>query len=700
MDTRFRRPPLMPCLPRPRHRIMFHALTTLAALRKATLPRALACALALFCVSAWTAESRAVSSGAGSDTLSAAERALAFTAAAVSDTTALADSLKAAQDTLKTAKSPAQRMVDSLKALARAEDEAGKVWMGPVRYSTNYTLNRTTSTWNQSLGFEFSARGVSVSTSTSGNIYADTETKSDRRNATAQMAIDFAPTERLSVGLDINTTRHTDKFLGKRYDTDDVGARASYAWEQSKIFTARITATAGSVDETKPTYTAKGTTSALTLDSKYVFPIPCTLRVNASGQLGSKRSNDLATALRTNDQDVNESVRADLGFNPHKSTSVRLGFSRNNRQLQYPLFGSQETWDSKGTLVDASFGVNIKDGLSLSTDARYSDNKVDYAAEKTKSSSYLSKSATTQLSGLTLMGTSITSRFDMENATNVTGAGRNGDVNTRTLSGKVERRLTPLISADAIGNISLAQYFFYDATSIPDERDVYKDGISLGLKLGRTGSRYSGSATVKRDIQKMIYVRPKNSGNSRTNELYSASASFFYKVKSVTFSQMAATTTDYTLFLFTESQNILSRTTSISSTIQVPWGKSSTFRLAHAYRVQDNGPYTTPAGGDSKVYQRSGGSVTEELYLTAAYQFGSDTNFSFGQRFQQSRTFRFLGGRKKWNVGGKVLEFLSDFRLKYALDARSTANFTLSRTNSAFGRSYWNAAASVSREFF
>ncbi len=679
---------------------MFHALARLADFRRRVLLYALTCGLALLCASAWTAGCSAAASGASSDTLSAADAALAFTAAVISDTSSLADSLGAGQDNIKTAKSPTQRMVDSLKALARSEEAASPVWRGPVKYSTDYTLNRTTSNWNQSLAFEFSARGVSVVTSTSGTIYGDTETKSDRRNGNAQMAIDFAPSERMSVGLDINATRHTDKFLRKRYDTDEIGARASYSWEPSKTLSAKVTATAGSVDETKPTYTAKGTTSALTLDSKYVFPIPCTLKVNASGQLGSKRSTDIAEAVATSDQDVNETIDADLGFVPHKSTSVRLGFSRTDKQLQYPLFGKQETWGSTGTVVNATFGVNIVSGLSLSTDARYSDTEVDYAIEKTKGSSFLSKSSSTSLSGLSLLGTSITSRFDIENASSVTGSGRNGDTNTRTLSGRAERRLSPLIAASVVGNVSLAQYFFYDEASIPDERDVYKDGVSLGVTLGRAGSRYSGSATIKRDIQKMVYVRSKNSGNSRTNELYSASASFAYKLGSLKFSQAATTTTDYTLFLFTESQNILSRTTSISSAIDTPLGGSSNFRLAHTYRVQDNGSYTMPEGGDSRVYKRSGGTVTEELYLTAAHKLTPDLNLSFGQRFQQSKTFRFLGGQKKWNVGGKVLEFLSDVRLTYALDALSAINFSLSRTNSAYGQSYWNASASISREFF
>jgi hypothetical protein len=379
---------------------------------------------------------------------------------------------------------------------------------------------------------------------------------------------------------------------------------------------------------------------------------------------------------------------------------VRLGFSRTNRQLQYPLFGKQETWGSTGTVVDATFRVNVVNRFSLLTDARYSDTEVDYAVERTKGSSFLSKSSSTSLAGLSLLGTSITSRFDIENATNVTGSGRNGDVNTRTLSGKADRRLSRLIGASVVGNVSLAQYFFYDEASIPDERDVYKDGVSVGLTLGQVGSRYSGSATVKRDIQKMVYVNSKNSGNSRTNELYSASASFAYKLRSLTFTQAAATTTDYTLFRFTESQNILSRTTSISSAIDTPWGRGSSFRLAHTYRVQDNGSYTAPEGGGSKVYKRSGGSVTEELYLTAAHKLTPDLNLSFGQRFQQSKTFRFLGGNKKWNVGGKVLEFLSDVKLKYSLDDLSAVTFALSRTNSAYGQSYWNASASVSREFF
>jgi hypothetical protein len=677
---------------------MFYVPITLPALARAAFPLALVCALTLFCVLTRTAQAGAASYGSGNDSLSAADLAPAA-AAAGSDTTGLADSLETAEDSLRVVKSATQRAVDSLKALEGVEEEAG-VWRGPISFSTNYTLNRTTSNWHQNMGFQFSARGVSVSTTTSGTIYSDTETKSDRRNGNAQMAIDFTPTERLSVGLDISSTRLIDQFLRKRYDTNQVGARATYAWQQSDALTAKVSATAGSVDETKPTYAADGTSSALTFDSRFVFPVPCTLSVSASGQLNNKRSMDFASALKTNDQDLNEYIKADLAFNPLDITTMRLGFSQTNMQLQYPLFGRQETWGSKVKVASATAGVALKQGLSLLTDARYSDTQVDYAVDKAKSSSYLSKSATTQLNGLTLLGANITSRFDVDYANNVTGTGRNGDINTRTLSGRVQRGVSPLISADAIGSVSLTQYFFYDASSMPDERDIYKDALSLGLTLGRPGSRYTGSATVKRDVQNMVYIRSQNSGNSRKNELYSASASFAYKIRSIAFSQIATTTTDYTLFLFTESQDILSRTTSISSTMDIPWRERNSFRLSHSYRVQDNGPYKTPEGGGEKLYFRSGGSVTQELYLTATRKFANETSVSFGQRFQQNKTFRFLGGKKKWNVGGKVLEFLTDFRLKYALDKRSTINFTLSRTGSAFGRSYWNASASFSREFF
>lgn len=671
--------------------------TVLTTVKRVASLSALACGLALLCAGVWPADGQAGAAEPG-DELSAAD-VLSFTKSLVYDSVAVAESLAAVEDSLKTAKTPAQRMLDSLKALAREEGVASAVWRSPVKYSTDYTLNRTTSNWNQSLGFDFSARGVAVTTSATGTIYGDTETKSDRRNGTAQMAIDFSPSERLSVGLDLNTSRLADKFLKQRYDTDQIGARASYSWEVSSAMTAKVTATAGSVDETKPTYTSKGTTSALTLDSRYIFPIPCTLKVNASGQLGNKRSTDGETALTTKGQDVNENISADLGFVPHKSTSVRLGFSRSNKQLQYPFLGEQETWGSTGTVAKANFGVNIVGGISLSTDAKYSETDVDYAVEKTKGSSYLSRSSATSLSGLSLLGTKITSRFETQNATNITGAGRNGETNTRTLSGNAERRLSPLISASVTASVSLAQYFFYDEASVPDERDVHKDGVSLTLALGRPGSRYTGSATIKRDVQEMVYVRAKNSGNSRTNELYSATASFSCKVRSVTFSQVATTTTDYSLFLFTESQNVLSRTTSISSSISVPWRKRSNFRLAHAYRVQDNGSYTAPEGGGERVYRRSGGTVTEELYLTAAHNLTRNLNLSFGQRFQQTRTFRFLGGRKRWSLGTKTLEFLSDAKLQYKLDELSTVNFSLSRTNSAYGQSYWNASAGVSRHF-
>lgn len=636
--------------------------------------------------------------GSNGDTV-AMDPGLAAAAAAAADT-AQAGGEGADEDSLAIAKTPTQRMIDSLKALGEAGEEVPSVTLTPVSYSTNYTLNRTTSNWTQSLSFGFSARGVSVSTQTSGNLYADTETKSDRRNGTSQVTIDYAPTDRLSVGLDFNLSRHTDKFLNKQYDSDQVGARASYLWEQSENFSTRITATAGSIGETKPTYTGSGTTSMLMLDTKYVFPVPCTLKVNGSSQMSNKRSEDLATALETQDQDLNESLKATLGFTPLKNTTMRIGYSKSDKRLQYPFLGKQETWDSKGTVVDASLGVNFMSTGSVSTEARYSDTQIDYAVERSRSNSYLSKTLTTSVKAPDFAGITFTSRMGLENASSVTGTGRNGDTKTKTLSGKLERRLTPLIAADALGNISITQYYFYDAPSISDERDIYKDAVSLGLRLGRAGGRVGGYASVKRDLQKMLYIRSKNSGNNRTNELYSATASVFYKRGAVSFTQAGSMTSDYTLFHFSEDQNILSRTTSISSSIDFPFGAKSTFRLSHVYRVQDSGSYIVPEGGGAEVYTRSGGSVTEELYLRASHNVTPDVSLTVGQRYQQTRSFRFLGGRKKWTVGGKVLELLSDFSAKYQLDPLSSVNFTASRTYSAYAKSYWNIAASFSRQFF
>jgi hypothetical protein len=639
------------------------------------------------------------STAAESDSVSTSETDLASTPD-VTDTTAVTGEKSAPEDSVEIAETPVDGTLDSLRALGILDEMAQQVWLGPVRYSTDYRLNRTTSNWNQNINFAFSARGVSVSTSTSGTIYADTETKSDRRDGRSQMSINYAPTRELSVGLDFNLSRHMDNFLNKQYDSDEIGARASYSWEPSQQFSARVTATAGSVNETKPTYTGSGTTSMLMLDSNYAFAFPCTLSVNASGQLGHKRSQDISTALKTQDQDLNETLQATLRFIPRKGTSVRFGFGKTDRRLQYPFFGEQETWDSKNTTVETAFGVNFLNDGSLSAEARYDDTQTDYAVDRTRSNSYLSKKLSASLNGPSVVGIRFNSKLDVENANVLTGTGRDGDIDTRILSARIERRLSNLISADAGASISLTQYYFYDTASIPDERDIYKDAVSFSLKLGRSGARAGGSATVKRDIQKMLYVRSKNSGNNRTNELYSASASFFCRWGNVSFTQGASSTSDYTLFHFSEEQNMLSRTTSISSVIVCPWGGRNSFRLAHVYRIQDSGSYVAPEGSDQEVYVRSGGSVTEELSLRTSHNLTPDMSFSLGQRYQQTRSFLFAAGRKKWSTGSKVLELLSDFGFTYKLDPQSTANFSVLRTYSAYGVSYWNASASFSREFF
>jgi len=619
-------------------------------------------------------------------------------AAAVSDSAKSGrDSTQVGADSVEVA-SAAEARLDSLKAAVRAAEP--EAWMGPVQYKTNYTLNRTTSNWDQEVGFEFSARGVSVSTRTMGTLYSDTETKNDRRNSTSDLSIQYSASKRLSVGLDLNLSRLNDNFLRKQYNSDRVSARATYSLPKSRRLSASLTARAGSVDDVKPTYKGSGTTSSLSLDSKYSFALPCTLQVNASGDFTNRRSQDVRTALTTRDKDLKELLNATLSVTPFRKTSLRLGFGNSNSRLQYPLSGQQETWTSRSTIMDASLGIATIKQITMSATGRYKDSEVAYSIDRTKSSTFLSKSLSTQLSVPALLGATVTSNFDVEYANSVMGSGRNGDINSRTLSGRIRRGLTPAISSEIIGSISLAQYFFYDPGSIGDDRDIYKDAVSIGLTLGKPGSPYSGYATVKRDLEEMVYVRSMNSGNNKTAEIYSALGSFAYRRGKLTFTQNASSTMDYSLFHFNENQNVLSRTTSISSSLDFPWTNKASFKLTHVYRIQDSGSYITPEGDDHEVYQRTGGSVSEELYLTSEYRLTKDMSISLGQRFQQARNFTFADGRKKFAAPRKVLDLLEDLRVAYKFGGGSSVQMNVSRTLSAFGTSYWNATATFSHDFF
>ncbi|KPJ61192.1 MAG: hypothetical protein AMJ46_02465 [Latescibacteria bacterium DG_63] len=635
------------------------------------------------------------------------DAALAFARAASDSAQAPEDSLAApedssgvAQDSLTAARSPQQAFLDSLAALQTGAGPEEGAWISPFSYGTEYRLNRTTSTWDQRVGFQFSARGISVSTQSSGTVYGDTETKSDRRNNTTNLSINYAASQRLSVGLDLNLSRHNDRFLNQRFNTDRVGANAVYSWQESPDFSATVTASAGSVDEVKPTHEGSGTTSSLAMDSKFSFGLPCTVAVNASGSLGNKRSQDVRTSLKTHDKDLKEQLGASLTLTPLKSASVRVGFKNSNDRVQYPLAGQQETWTSKATVMDAALNVSTWRGIAVTTAGRYTDKDVDYDVDQSRSNTYLSKAFSAQLDVPSLMGASLRSKFDADYANSVMGTGRDGDINTKALSGRIQRSLTSSISSELAGNISLVQYFFYDEGSMNDERDIYKDALSLSLNLGSSGSRYRGSAKIKRDIEKMVYVRPVNSGNNRTSELYSASASFTYTRGSIAFTQRASATSDYTLFHFSESQNVLSRTTSISSTLDFPWSKKASFRLSHTYRIQDRGSYTTPEGYDQAFYSRTGGSVTEELYLTTSYNITSWISASLKQRYQVSKNFTFEAGEKRTSPGRKLLELLNEVSVRYDFGESSSAEFSVSKTHSAFGTSFLNARAKFSKEFF
>jgi hypothetical protein len=604
----------------------------------------------------------------------------------------------AAEDSLAAAQGTQQAFLDSLKALQSAQEQ--DAWMSPISYTTGYSLNRTTSNWDQKIGFRFSARGISVSTQSSGTVYGDTETKSDRRSSMTDVAIKYAASKRLSVGLDLGFSRHDDRFLNQKFNTDRVGANATYTWQESSDFSATIKASAGSVDELKPTHEGSGTTSSLSLDSRFSFGLPCTVAVNASGTLSNKESQDVRTALKTNDRDLKEVLGASFTFSPLKSASMRLAFNNSNDRLQYPLAGRQETWTSKATVMDAALNVSTWKNILITTSGKYTDKDVEYNVDQSKSNTLLSKAVAAQLDVPSLLGATLRSRFDADFSNSVMGTGRDGDINTKTLSGSVRRRITKSMSSEVTGNISLVQYFFYDEGSISDERDIYKDAVTFSLDLGSPNSRYRGSAKIKRNIEKLVYVRSVNSGNNRTSEVYAASASFTYTRGVITFTQRASATSDYTLFHFSESQNVLSRTTSISSELDFPFTRKASFNLSHTYRIQDRGSYTTPEGYEDAVYSKTGGSITEELYLTTSYALTPSIKTSLRQRYQVSNNFTFSGGKKKTTPGRKLLELLHDLSLRFDLGGGSRAELTLSRTHSAFGTSYWNARASFSKDFF
>jgi len=184
-----------------------------------------------------------------------------------------------------------------------------------------------------------------------------------------------------------------------------------------------------------------------------------------------------------------------------------------------------------------------------------------------------------------------------------------GTTQTRSVNGKVLRRISPRLSVQARGDVGLTSYRYtvtdsaylaltegeHVATS--DPHDDYRQTVRLETTYAASASL---SSTVGLEVGRVltVYLRSDRSGSNREDRLYRAEWLWTYRLFSgLTANQRNQVNATYGRGVYTPSTNRLSMSFSTITTLNARMTPRLTIDLTHNSIYGPNGGYTLAADG-------------------------------------------------------------------------------------------------------
>ncbi len=289
-----------------------------------------------------------------------------------------------------------------------------------------------------------------------------------------------------------------------------------------------------------------------------------------------------------------------------------------------------------------------------------------------------------------LAGTELHSTYSSENTRNEVQQTANYRQKQRTLRNEIRRSLLSKLQLTGTNETSIYQYFYDDHSNDRDELRQLLDGVLIysptALWTGTFNATWSG--------RKAVSIPSDKASNNNTTQSYTVAGEVDYKAGPKSISQKYSIEADYTYFDFNSSNNNLVRSNEVQTSYDDRIGENLSMGLQHIYQFRDSGQYVDSPSG--RVYIPSTKETRHQLTLYTSYPIGTLLKIDASQMLDRRRT-------RAVSTNHITTTLRGEFSLRVSMDTDIEKDFHISanfgKTQSITEKNYWTINAEVRRNF-
>lgn len=550
---------------------------------------------------------------------------------------------------LLVAAAPARAQVSEAEEAAQDSSVAAQM-LSVLRpsYSTQYTINRQTTIWNQNFDFGTGFGFMNFNNRTKFEVRRDSDRDEDRRDGRNTTDLRWFVIPDVPLHMNVTLGRRSVVRPLNENETDEAGLDLSARYKRDLLGLTH-TVDLGGGTNSRNDLSVRGDSRSESKDSGINGNLfwktdwdPFEF-LSAEGSVRETRS-DKTITLQTDLEEPEEQpsssqsriLDAKVSFEPTDWLSADLTASDTQ--------GNDEYFIVQGGIGDLERKVNEK--TALTTSLRFEPWKgTDIGWRMANSTHVLDYRVRTEIASSgsgdlwegTLKtrwkGTDIQSKLSHTKDRLEPAISDTTDTESNTFDGKVSKRLSGKFAAQFDWLVRAHQTFFL--TFDPDDR-LDKDELRTKLQPSLTytpNRRWTANLSYVRTITRRVELNPARASQTKEDEDYTVNIGITYALSANTnLSQSYSIKALYTTFDYNADANRLLATQRIVTSANSQITPKVALDFSHRFTLQDSGPFELRADG-SRLFARSLRKYRQELTAKIQYDIATWLSLTVDSRF-------------------------------------------------------------------
>ena len=609
----------------------------------------------------------------------------------------------------------------TLPRTARAQDDAAAdssaaaalLQVLSPRYSTNYEVNRQTTSWGQSFDFGAGFGFMNFNNRANFDVKRDTDRNEERRDGSNTTDLRWFFIPGVPLHMNLKAGRRSGTRPNTEVQSDDLGASLNANYRRNLLGITHTLDAGGGVDQTKDIsvsndLSSRATNSGVNGDLGYRFRWVSRKEVFLADGAYRERRSDRTLELKESTADTvqkqpsssrDRATSFNLSVNPSDRLNGKLSVSDNAKRNQLFVVqsggGALDVQQDSNTRIDGELRLKPRKNTDLgfragTTKSAFLSKAREDQARSNDGSSWESTLKTT------VWGTAVDAKLSSQRSRLEPAYGDTTETESSSLEGKLNRRLNAKLTAK-FDWLVRADRLYYQSSD-PAVRFDY-DGLKTKLQPAVTympTPTWTVTMTYIRSVSRRVEVNPVRAAQTRREEDYTVDFNISHRFSAAT--QMTQT---YSIKALTTIYDYVPAADRLLATQRVSTGLTSrvtqkvTLIFDHRFTLQDSGPYPLAEDG-SRGFARSLRKYRQELAGTVEYRVAPWLVFDTNSRFLRTDDLNEASGTRTTN---RNLEIKHGFNIVRSLASGLNFQARGSYINSNVRDAYWTLSSNLSKDF-